>query len=453
MHGPLPMVERSSNTVHHQDNLDLDPDLVELFDEGRERERDNLSRIDSNLRHNFAKVLESFRSVGISDQDFAGTTGYGYDDRGRDITEEVYAKVFRTESALVRHQIASGTQALSLCLFGLLLPGDEILFATGKPYDTLQTVVGMDKQIPGCLTELGITWKVAPWSVQRDSTFKSIADSVSSRTKVVFIQRSRGYSWQPSISCLTVSKIAQAVKSRNRDVIVVVDNCYGEFTETVEPTEVGADIAAGSLIKNPGGGIAPTGGYIVGRRDLVERIATRLTAPGIGGEIGPSLNTSRLMLQGLFLAPQMVAESLSGTCVAGHVFRALGYSVLPDANEIPSDTVLAVMMGDEERLLKFCQGFHVASPVNSLYKPIPSPLPGYAHDVIMAGGTFVQGSSSELTCDAPMCPPYIMYMQGGLLRYHVELAALSGLSALKRSNLLKPRARQGSCLEVTEGDE
>jgi cystathionine beta-lyase family protein involved in aluminum resistance len=444
--------------LNRQSNFGIDPNLMELVREGREAERENLSRIESNLKENFMKVLESFGSVGISDQDFAGTTGYGYDDRGREVTEQVYAKVFRTESALVRQQIASGTHALSLCLFGLLLPGDEVLFATGKPYDTLQTVVGMDKQIPGCLAELGITWKVIPEEVKRDPAFSrtcsseapviadnrdidAIADALSSRTKVVFIQRSRGYSWQRSVSCLTISKIVQAVKARNRDVIVVVDNCYGEFTETVEPTELGADIAAGSLIKNPGGGIAPTGGYIVGRKDLVKRIATRLTAPGIGDEIGPSLNTSRLMLQGLFLAPQMVAESLSGTCVAGYVFRTLGYPVLPDANEIPSDNVIAVMMGDEERLLRFCQGFHAASPINALYKPVASALPGYAHNVIMAGGTFVQGSSSELTVDAPICPPYIMYMQGGLLRHHVELAVLSGLTVLKKRNLLEPPVR------------
>lgn len=427
--------------LNHRGNLDIDPDLAELFRKGREAESAGLLRIENNLRDNFMKVLEAFRSAGISDQDFAGTTGYGYDDRGREVTEEVYARVFRTESALVRHQIASGTQALSLCLFGLLLPGDEILFATGKPYDTLQAVVGMDKQTPGCLAELGITWKVAPRTAGEDSApIDAIAGSVGSRTKVVFIQRSRGYSWQRSVSCQTISKIVQAVKARKQDVVVVIDNCYGEFTETVEPTEVGADIAAGSLIKNPGGGIALTGGYVVGRKDLVDRIATRLTAPGIGGEIGPSLNTSRLMLQGLFLAPQMVAESLSGTCVAGHVFRSLGYPVLPDENEIPSDNVLAVRMGDEGRLLTFCQGFHVASPVNALYKPIASPLPGYAHDVIMAGGTFVQGSSSELTVDAPICPPYIMYMQGGLFRYHVELAVLSGLTALKKRNLLEPTA-------------
>jgi cystathionine beta-lyase family protein involved in aluminum resistance len=455
--------------LSQQSKLDIDSDLMELFRKGREVERAGLLRIENNLRDNFRKVLEAFRSVGISDQDFAGTTGYGYDDRGREVTEEVYAKVFGTESALVRHQIASGTQALSLCLFGLLLPGDEILFATGKPYDTLQAVVGMDKQTPGCLAELGITWKVAPVATGEDSASGDsfteardsealavlderkndvIADSMGSRTKVVFIQRSRGYSWQRSVSCGTISKIAKAVKARNRDVVVVVDNCYGEFTETVEPTEVGADIAAGSLIKNPGGGIAPTGGYIVGRKDLVDRIATRLTAPGIGGEIGPSLNTSRLMLQGLFLAPQMVAESLSGTCVAGHVFRSLGYPVLPDAKEIPSDNVLAVRMGDEERLLTFCQGFHVAGPVNAFYKPIASPLPGYAHNVIMAGGTFVQGSSSELTVDAPICPPYIMYMQGGLFRYHVELAVLSGLTALKKRNLLWPSASTETTTEA-----
>ncbi len=445
--------------LNRQHGLDIDSDLMELFRKSREAARTKLLDIESNLRENFLKVLEAFRSVGISDQDFAGTTGYGYDDRGREVTEEVYARVFRAESALVRHQIASGTQALSLCLFGLLLPGDEILFATGMPYDTLQTVVGMDSKTPGCLAELGITWKIAGMTAGEDSdsgnsftgtsgskapavldeqAITAIADSVGSRTKVVFIQRSRGYSWQRSVPCQTISKIVQAVKARNQNVVVVVDNCYGEFTETVEPTEVGADIAAGSLIKNPGGGIAPTGGYIVGRKDLVDRIATRLTAPGIGGEIGPSLNTSRLMLQGLFLAPQMVAESLRGTCVAGHVFRLLGYPTLPDENEVLSDNVLAVRMGDEERLLTFCQGFHVAGPVNALYRPEASPLPGYAHKVIMAGGTFVQGSSSELTVDAPICPPYIMYMQGGLLHYHVELAVLSGLTALKKRNLLEP---------------
>ena len=444
---------RSGNTVNHQNKLDIDPDLIELFGKGRDMAGTALLRIENNRRENFMKVLEAFRAVGISDQDFAGTTGYGYDDRGREVTEEVYAKVFGAESALVRHQIASGTQALSLCLFGLLLPGDEILFANGKPYDTLQAVVGMDKQVPGCLAELGITWRVAPGeavencaatgtgcskalTVFGDKEIDAIVNSIGDRTRVVFIQRSRGYSWQRSLSCQTISKIVAAVKARRPDVAVVVDNCYGEFTETVEPIEVGADIIAGSLIKNPGGGIAPTGGYIVGRRDLVERIATRLTAPGIGGEIGPSLNTSRLMLQGLFLAPQMVAESLSGTCVANHVFRLLGYPTLPDAKEVPSDNVLAVRMGDEERLLTFCQGFHLASPVNALYRPETSQLPGYAHSVIMAGGTFVQGSSSELTVDAPICPPYIMYMQGGLFRYHVELAVLSGLTALKKQNLL-----------------
>lgn len=419
--------------MNRNHDLDLDASLMELFRQGRDAERGNLSRIEGNLRENFRKVLEAFRSVGISDQDFSGNTGYGYDDRGREVTEEAYAAVFGAESALVRQQIASGTQALSLCLFGLLLPGDEILFATGKPYDTLQTVVGMDKQVPGCLAELGITWKVVP-----SIDIETITHAVTPRTRVVFIQRSKGYSWQRSVSCRTISEISTAVKARKPDVAVVVDNCYGEFIETVEPTEVGADIAAGSLIKNPGGGIAPTGGYIVGRKALTERIATRLTAPGIGGEIGPSLNTSRLMLQGLFLAPQMVAESLTGTCIARYVFQSLGYPTLPDGEEIPSDSVLAVKMGDKERLITFCQGFHVASPVNSLYRPEPSPLPGYTHEVIMAGGTFVQGSSSELTVDAPICPPYIIYMQGGLASYHVELAVLAGLTALKRHNLLEP---------------
>lgn len=422
-------------------NLNADHDLTELFIKSKEAKKSRLQNIEDNLKLNFTKILNAFKAVGVSDQDFTGATGYGYDDRGREITEKVYAEVFRAEDALVRQQIVSGTHALSLCFFGLLLPGDHILFATGKPYDTLQSVIGMDKQFPGCLAELDITWDIVPGTADTgfdEDKIALIADSLRNNTKVVFIQRSRGYAWQHSVSCRTIAKISEAIKSKNPDLVIVVDNCYGEFTEPVEPIETGADIVAGSLIKNPGGGIAPTGGYIAGRKDLVARIATRLTAPGIGGEIGPSLDTSRLMLQGLFLAPQMVAESLSGTCVAGNVFRLLGYKVLPDINEIPSDNVLAVKMGDEERLLTFCQGFHSASPINTLYRPVASPMPGYAHNIIMAGGTFVQGSSSELTVDAPICSPYIIYMQGGLLRYHVELATISGLAALKRHNLLEP---------------
>ncbi len=419
--------------------LDIDPDLAALTREAEAACRSDLERIDRLAEHNLARVLQAFREAGVTDYDLPGTTGYGYDDRGREAAEAVYARAFGAEAAIVRHQISSGTHALALCLFGLLLPGDEILFATGDPYDTLRNVVGMDGPVPGCLAELGVTWRVVP----RDSESPAldvarIREAVRDRTKVVFIQRSRGYAWQPSVPVSEVERLARAVKADKPDAVVVVDNCYGEFTEDREPTAFGADIAAGSLIKNPGGGIAPAGGYIVGRRAPIERIASRLTAPGVGAAIGPGLGHARLILQGFFLAPTMVAESLAGTRVAGHVFRALGYPTLPGGEEAPPDTVLAVKMFDEERLLAFCRGFHLASPINARYAPEPGPLPGYTDGVIMAGGTFVQGSSSELTVDAPMRPPYIAYIQGGISRRHVKLAVLSGLTALARRGILRP---------------
>lgn len=423
--------------------LDIDPGLERLARDAEDACRNEVACIERLSEHNFLKVLESFRSVGVTDQDFVGTTGYGYNDRGREVAEAIYASVFGASGALVRHQIISGTHALALCLFGLLLPGDEVLFATGDPYDTLRDVVGMNGHTPGSLAELGVRWQVVPREDENhkldvDKLYERLREAVTDRTKVVFVQRSRGYAWQASLSVDEIARIARAVKAQKPDTIVVVDNCYGEFTEDREPTEVGADLAAGSLMKNPGGGIAPTGGYVAGTTSLIDRIAAKLTAPGVGGAIGPSLGQARLILQGLFLAPRVVAESLAGTQVAGHIFRALGYPTLPGPGEKPSDTVLAVRLGDQERLLAFCRGFHQASPINAHYAPEPAPLPGYTDSVIMAGGTFIQGSSSELTADAPVRPPYTVYLQGGLSRHHVKLAVLSGLTALLRRGILKP---------------
>ncbi|MBC7082246.1 MAG: methionine gamma-lyase family protein [Firmicutes bacterium] len=427
-----------------ESGLDIDPGLATLAREAEEACRHDIETIDALAGRNLARVLDAFREAGVTDQDFGGTTGYGYDDRGREAAEAVFARVFGAEAAIVRHQIASGTHALALCLFGLLLPGDEILFATGDPYDTLRDVVGMARPVPGSCAELGVTWQVVPREGEgRALNVDRIRRAVGDRTKVVFIQRSRGYAWQSSVPVSEIERITRAVKEEKPDVVVVVDNCYGEFTEDREPTAAGADVAAGSLIKNPGGGIAPAGGYIVGRRDLVERIAARLTAPGVGIAVGPSLGQSRLILQGFFLAPVMVAESLAGTRVAAQVFRALGYPTLPGPREVPSDTVLAVRMFSRNRLLTFCRGFHLASPVNARYAPEPSPLPGYSDSIIMAGGTFVQGSSSELTVDAPLRPPYVAYIQGGLSRHHVKLAVLAGLSALSRRGILGPIAGNG----------
>ncbi|MCR4401703.1 MAG: methionine gamma-lyase family protein [Firmicutes bacterium] len=426
-----------------ESDLGIDPSLAALARETEEACKQEIGRIDALARRNLGRVLRAFRENGLTDQDFGGTTGYGYDDRGREVAEAIFASVFGAEAAIVRHQIVSGTHALALCLFGLLRPGDEILFATGEPYDTLRDVVGMGRRVPGSCAELGITWRVVPRNVERrDLDVGEIRRSVGDRTRIVFIQRSRGYSWQPSVRAAEIEQIVRGVKAEKPDALVVVDNCYGEFTEDMEPTAVGADVAAGSLIKNPGGGIAPAGGYVVGRRELVQRVAARLTAPGVGGAVGPSLGHSRLILQGFFLAPVVVAESLAGTTVASRLFRALGYPTMPDEREARSDTVLAVRMFTRRRLLAFCRGFHVASPVNAKYSPEPSPLPGYADSVIMAGGTFVQGSSSELTVDAPLRPPYVAYVQGGLSRHHVMLAVLSGLTALSREDMLEPAAER-----------
>ncbi|MGE5584311.1 MAG: methionine gamma-lyase family protein [Bacillota bacterium] len=419
--------------------VDIDPGLAALMREAARACTPDIERLDALAGRNLARVLEAFRDVGVTDQDFGGTTGYGYDDRGREVTEALFARVFGAEAAIVRHQIVSGTHALALCLFGLLLPGDEVLFASGEPYDTLRDVVGMAGPVPGSLAELGVTWRVVPREGGGQALdVDRIRRALHERTKVVFIQRSRGYSWQSSVPVHEIERVARAIRADKPDAIVVVDNCYGEFTEDREPTAAAASVVSGSLIKNPGGGIAPAGGYIAGKRHLIERIAARLTAPGVGAAVGPSLGQSRLILQGLFLAPVMVAESMAGTRVAAHVFRALGYPVLPDDREQPSDTVLAVRMFSRDRLVTFCRGFHLASPVNARYAPEPCALPGYSDSVIMAGGTFVQGSSSELTVDAPLRPPYTAYIQGGLSRHHVQLAVLAGLTALARRGMLRP---------------
>ncbi len=425
--------------------LDIDPGLAHLALDAEGAAGPEIRRIEQLVGCNLLKVLEAFRAAGITDHDLVGTTGYGYGDAAREASEAVYARVFRASAALVRHQICSGTHAIALCLFGLVLPGDEVLFATGEPYDTIRGVVGMDGPTPGSLAELGVGWRVLPRAhdegcraagVDADALCARLGEALCERTQVVFVQRSRGYAWQASLSVDDIARIVRAVKTRKPDAVVLVDNCYGEFVEDLEPIEVGADVAAGSLIKNPGGGIAPAGGYIVGEKALVERIASRLTAPGVGLAIGPSLGMAGLILQGLFLAPGTVGESLVGARVAAGVFRALGYPVLPEPGEKPSDTVLAVRLGDEERLLSFCRGLHEASPVNARYAPEPARVPGYADSVIMAGGTFIQGSSSELTVDAPIRPPYVAYLQGGLSRHHVRLGVLSGLTALLRRGIL-----------------
>lgn len=371
--------------------------------------------------NNLIKVLDCFRRERIGIQHFGAGSGYGYNDEGRDRLESLYASVFAAEAALVRQQIISGTHAIALAFFGNLLPGDELL-SLGMPYDTLLKVIGKDDPPnPGSLRELGVKWRVVEFDFS-DPDPKLVAAAIGPQTKMLAIQRSRGYSLRPALSVKQIGEICQAVKDKHPQVIIFVDNCYGEFVEEKEPSQCGADLLAGSLIKNPGAGLAPGGGYLAGKADLVERAAYRLTVPGVGREMGASLISNRLYYQALFLAPSIVAEAVQGVIFAASLFERLGFEVSPLAKEQRSDIVQAVRLGSPEDLLGFCQGIQRYSPVDSFAAPEAWPMPGYSDEIIMAAGCFIQGSSIELSADGPLRPPYTVFLQGGLSRYHTKYA-------------------------------
>ncbi|HHY36590.1 MAG TPA: hypothetical protein GX518_02750 [Firmicutes bacterium] len=405
----------------------IDKRLVLLARQAADKVREKEERIQDLAACNQLRVLKAFQEEGVRETDFYPSTGYGYNDLGRDKLDRIWARVFCAQAALVRHQIVSGTHALALCLYGVLRPGDELISATGSPYDTLETVIGHKKNVPGSLREYGITYREIPLLPQGEPDLAAIAAAVSERTKMVFIQRSRGYSWRPALSLETIARIVAAVKRTNPKTVCLVDNCYGEFTALAEPPAVGADLTAGSLIKNPGGGLAPSGGYIAGRAELVEMAAERLTAPGIGGEGGASLDTKRLLYQGLFLAPHIVGEALKGAVFTAQLMESLGYTVSPAAGEERHDLIQAIRFRTRDELLAFCEGIQKAAPVDSMVKPVPAPMPGYTHQVVMACGTFIQGASIELSADAPLREPYIAYVQGGLTASHVRAALLIAL--------------------------
>lgn len=376
------------------------------------------------------KILNAFQNHQASDFHLNGSTGYGYGDTGRDVLELIWADLFRAEKALVRSNIASGTHALALCLFGNLLPGDTFVSISGMPYDTLQTIIGHNKEA-GTLSELGVTHKVVEL-IDDEFDFDGIAKTVTPDTKMVCIQRSRGYSWRKS---LTIAKIAEAiafVKKINPDIICFVDNCYGEFVELQEPLEIGADLIAGSLIKNPGGGLAPRGGYVAGRADLVDRAATRLTAPGIAEDVGSALDFNRLAYQGLFMAPLIVEQSMKGAIFAAQLLEQLGYKVSPAASDVRTDIIQAIQLDEPDNVRRFCLGIQKASPLDAHVTPNDSEMPGYDDPVIMAGGTFVQGSSIELSIDGPMRAPYIVYMQGGLSVAHVIAGVVAAVGQMEQ---------------------
>ena len=393
---------------------------MKRINEAKEKVRPYLVPVENIVLANQEKVLKAFHAARVGSHCFGDSTGYAYSDQGREALEEVYARVFRAEAALVRPQIASGTHAISICL-SMLEPGEEILSASGAPYDTLQAVIGTRGDSPRSLLNRGIVYKEVPLTNAGGLDLEALENAISSQTRMVMLQRSRGYSWRPALKIAQLAEAVRVIRRKNPESIIFIDNCYGEFVEYYEPLEVGADLIAGSLIKNPGGTLAVSGGYIAGRQDLVDLCAEILTAPSLGNKIGPTFGLVRQLMHGFFLAPHVVGEAICGAVLAAQVFESLGYEVSPLANEERTDIVQAIRFNSKDELLNFCHGIQKAAPIDAHYLPVPSLMPGYVDEVVMAGGTFIQGSSIELSADAPLREPYIGYLQGGMSRQHVEI--------------------------------
>lgn len=404
-------------------------ELTELAEALDEKLYPYYKEIDNIATKNHIKVLDAFADNKVSEFHFKGSTGYGYNDEGRDNLERVYAQVLGAEAALVRNQIVSGTHAIVTALFGVLRPGDELLSVSGAPYDTLEEAIGIRGQAKGSMLEWGISYRQVELTVDGNFDLAAIKAAINAKTKVVMIQRSRGYAWRPSFTISDLTKVITYIKELRLDVIVFVDNCYGELVEDKEPIYAGADIIAGSLIKNLGGGLAPTGGYLAGKRAYVDQAANRLTAPGIGAEVGASLDINRLLYQGLFLAPQIVSEALKGAVFTSALFEELGFEVAPRYNEKRGDIVQSINLGSPQLLIAFCRGLQKRSPVDAHVQPEPAPMPGYNEQVIMAGGTFIQGSSIELSADGPLREPFAVYLQGGLSKHYIKIAVISAAMA------------------------
>lgn len=415
--------------------FDLDEEIVKYVISKEELIKDKFKKIDEIKEYNQYKVINAMQKSRLSSTDFHWSTGYGYGDIGRDRVEEIYAMVFNTEDALVRPTIASGTHALSLTLSGILRPGDELISITGTPYDTLQEVIGVKESKSGSLLEYGITYKEIPL-VNNIIDVEKVLESISKDTKILMIQRSTGYSDRRALTIEEISNAVETIKKYNNNVIIMVDNCYGEFLDFKEPTDVGADIMAGSLIKNPGGGIALSGGYIVGKSNLIVLIANRLTAPGLGKDCGLTFGTTRSTLQGLFLAPHIVSEAVKGALLIGIVYKELGFNIVPDMHDIRSDIIQGIQLDSPERVIEFCRGIQAASVVDSYVVPESWEMPGYEDKVIMAAGGFIEGSSIELSADGPIRKPYFAYYQGGLTYEHCKLGAMKSLNNLYRKKLI-----------------
>ncbi|MFD1735905.1 aminotransferase class I/II-fold pyridoxal phosphate-dependent enzyme [Bacillus salitolerans] len=394
-------------------------------------------RIDQLAEKNQFRILQSYQHFQVSDSHFIPSTGYGYDDRGRDTLESIYAEVFGGEAGLVRPQIISGTHAISIALFGVLRPGDELLYITGKPYDTLEEIVGLRGNGVGSLKDFQIGYKTVNLKESGLIDYDAVRNKIKPNTKMIGIQRSKGYATRPSFTISEIKEMIEFVKSINKDIIVFVDNCYGEFVEEFEPCHVGADLMAGSLIKNPGGGLAKTGGYIVGKQSLVEACSYRMTSPGIGAEAGASLYSLLEMYQGFFLAPHVVSQALKGAVFTSAFLEKLGFNTSPRWDSKRTDLIQSVQFDDREKMIAFCQAIQYASPINSHVTPYPSYMPGYQDDVIMAAGTFIQGASIELSADGPLRSPFVAFVQGGLTYSHVKTAILSAVNSLLEKRLFE----------------
>lgn len=419
--------------MHSQFNIDYD--LLRFCQNIENSLEDTFKQIDKITQYNQYKVLHAMQKNKLSDIHFAATTGYGYNDLGRDTLESIYADIFNTEDALVRPQLISGTHALYIALSGNLKPGDELLSPVGEPYDTLQGVIGIREE-KGSLKEYGIVYKQVDLLEDDKFDYENIRNAITDKTKLITIQRSKGYSWRKSFLIEEIQNLISFIKSIKKDVICMVDNCYGEFVDTIEPSDVGADLVVGSLIKNPGGGLAPIGGYIVGKSEYVQNAAYRLTAPGLGKEVGATLGVTPSIIQGLFFAPQVVSGSLKGAIFASKIFETLGFDVLPHSNEKRSDIVQAIKMKNENNIIAFCKGIQKGAPVDSFVSPEPWDMPGYDCKVIMAAGAFVQGSSIELSADAPIKPPYAVFLQGGLSYHHAKIGNIIALQNMLDNKLI-----------------
>lgn len=410
----------------------------EVYDYGGkilEELKERFEKIDEIAEYNQMKVIKAMQKNKVDATHFMASTGYGYNDEGRDNLERVYADCFHTEAALVRPQITCGTHALAVALSANLRPGDELLSPVGRPYDTLEEVIGIRPSI-GSLKEYGVSYRQVDLKEDGSFDFDGIREALNEKTKLVTIQRSKGYQTRETFSVEKIGKLIKFIKEIKPDVICMVDNCYGEFVETIEPSDVGADMIVGSLIKNPGGGLASSGGYICGKKECVEQCAYRLSAPGLGQEVGANFGIMQSLYQGFFLSPTVVAGAVKGAIFAANVYEKLGFKVVPNGTESRHDIIQAVELGSAERMIAFCEGIQAAAPVDSFITPVPSEMPGYDSDVIMAAGAFIQGSSIELSADGPIRDPYAVYFQGGLTWYHAKLGILMSLQKLYEKNLV-----------------